>query len=217
MPAPVPPGFTRGPLLFVRVPASVATRQDLLQTVWREAGAYGARLLLLAVEPGQATALEDLAALFQSWECERVTARLLPQRAAALDPALPKLVEEATGIVLLGQDTLRPASTLGGTPLAQAIRRGNARGKAVAGLDGAAALLCQHILTGGAAGALRSRASFAPGLGLVNRLVVAAMPVAPPATGAARRLLAAVAINPFLLGLGLPAESAAVLYPDNTL
>jgi hypothetical protein len=49
---------------------------------------------------------------------------------------------------------------------------------------------------------------------LVNRLVT-------DATGqneeVARRLLAAVAANPFLIGVGLATGSAAILYPDNTL
>jgi cyanophycinase len=140
-------------------------------------------------------------------------------RRAALDPELPMRVENATGILMLGQDPLHLAATLGGTPLAQAIRRANARSKTVAGVASAAPFLCQHMLIPAPTPApLRRLATFAPGLGLVNRIALEATTARTPLSEAAvLRLHAAVAINPFLTGLGLEPDTAAVLYPDNTL
>jgi cyanophycinase-like exopeptidase len=55
-------------------------------------------------------------------------------------------------------------------------------------------------------------------LGLVNRLVVDVTAIRQQHAGEAQtRLLAAVASNPYLIGVGFAAGSAAILYPDNTL
>jgi cyanophycinase len=219
MPAPVPPGYTRGPILFFGASSGPHIRPELLQTVWTETGAYGTRLVIVAVEPALDAMVRDLAQLYRTWECDQVEEMQLGGRAAAFDPARSAHIEGATGIILLAQDPLRLAATLGGTPLAQAIRRGNARGKAVAGIGSAATFLCQHMLASATLSApLREVARFAPGLGLINRLLVDATTTQTPlpaATTAA--LLAAVAINPFLVGVGLEPDTAAILYPDETL
>jgi hypothetical protein len=49
MPAPVPPGFTRGPILFLN-PVDEAGEQHLLQRFWTDAGGYGGRIVLIATE-----------------------------------------------------------------------------------------------------------------------------------------------------------------------
>lgn len=219
MPAPVPPGYTRGPILFFGAAAGPQIRSDLLQTVWTETGAYGTRLVLLAVEPALDAVMHDLAQHYRAWECDQVEEMRLDSRSAASDPAHSAQVAGATGIILLAQDPLRLAGALGGTPLAQTIRRANARGKAVAGLGGAATFLCQHLLAAAGLGApLREVVRFAPGLGLINRLLVDASAARAPLPDThMAALLAAVAINPYLIGVGLEPDSAAILYPDETL
>jgi cyanophycinase len=221
MPAQIPPGYTRGPLLFLGAPTG--TDATLRQWLWREAGGYGARLVLVTVEAGQVDALRALKAQLVEWECDRVEEIIALDRISARDPAWSVRIDQATGIVLLGEDALRQAALLGGTPLAQAIRRANARSKAVAGLGAAGGFLGQHLIGPGTHPAtLRGAVTFAPGLGLVNRLVVDA--VHPDAAHDAAladahqtRLLAAVATNPFLVGVSLVPGSAIILYADNTL
>jgi cyanophycinase len=155
--------------------------------------------------------------LLQSWEC-MAEGMMVAGRAEAQSDEPSVQVDAATGVMLLGQDPLRLAATLGGTRLAQTIRRANARSKTVAGMEGAATFLCQHLLapttTTATPATLRMLANFAPGLGLVNRLVVDGSPTL---AGQEMRLLAAVAVNPFLIGVGLEVNSTAILYPDNTL
>jgi cyanophycinase len=219
MPAPIPPGYTRGPILFLGSPTGTPQDDTLRQWLWREAGGYGARLVLITVEAGQVDALHALHDQLVGWECDGVEEIVALDRTAARAPELAGCVGRATGIVLLGSDPLRQAALLGGTPLAQAIRRANARSKAVAGLGAAGGFLGQHGIGPGTQPAiLRSAVTFAPGLGLVNRLVVDATATASPLPEEHRtRVLAAVATNPYLVGVGLPAGSAAILYPDNTL
>lgn len=221
MPAPIPPGYTRGPLLFVGATVQPTMTTLHRQWIWREAGAYGARLLVVSVEEEAAEGVALLAADFRAWESDNVAVLIAPTRGAAMDPAHAVAVESATGIVLVGRDALRQSMTLGGTQLAQAIRRGHARGKLVAGIDAAAGYLCQHAIGPGPVTppqTLRQAVSFAPGLGLVNRLAVDAGSLdAPLSASYEARLLAAVATNPFLVAVGLEPDSAVVLYSDETL
>ena len=221
MPVPVPPGYTRGPIVWIGVSSDATIQQQVRQWLWREAGGYGARLVLVTPELSHTQSLATLREQLASWECDRVVEIVATDRRAARNPAHVATIEQATGIVLVGDEPLRGAATLGGTALAQAIRRANARGKLVAGIGAIGAYLCQHIISPGSQPAtLRGAVAFGPGLGLVNRLVVDTAYAAistDQAEAQTRRLLAAVAANPFLIGAGLSPGSAAIFYPDNTL
>jgi cyanophycinase len=221
MPAPIPPGYTRGPVLFVGARQQPTMTRLLHQWIWREAGGYGARMVVITVERESAPMAQALVDDFMAWECDAAGLVFLPDRATALNPAHTAAVEAATGIVLIGRAPLRQAVILGGTPTAQAIRRANARGKLVAGMDAAGAFLCQHVIGPGpqtSPTTLRDAVAFAPGLGLLNRLAVDATALhAPLPDGHITRLLAAVGANPFLVGVGLEPDSAAILYSDDTL
>ena len=221
MPAPIPPGYTRGPIVWIgtgaTVDASVGVAQQLHQWLWREAGGFGARLVLITVEAAHAATVSALYAQMAEWESDRLTQIIALDRRAVRATHSLLAVEQATGIVLIGDDPRLWAANMGGTPLAQAIRRANARSKLVAGIGAVGAFLCQHIISPGHdASTLRGAVTFGPGLGLVNRVVVdATVGASPAATN--RRLLGAVAANPYLIGVGLEAGSAAILYADNTL
>jgi cyanophycinase len=229
MPAPIPPGYTRGPIVWIGAGAERGVAERLHQWLWREAGGYGARLVLLTAEAAHVASVASLYEQMAAWECDHLTQIIALDRRTARatndvatnDVATNDvaIVEQATGIVLVGDDPLWWAATLGGTPIAQAIRRANARSKLVAGIGAVGAFLCQHIISAGHnVTTLRGAVTFGPGLGLVNRLVVDATAQTDLLWNVAqRRLVAAVATNPYLIGVGLNAGSAAILYPDNTL
>lgn len=223
MPSPVPAGYTRGPIFFLGALTSPAAQARLLQRVWAEAGGFGARLVLISAGAHALAAAEDTRRRLLDLEGDSVEILAAPTRAAAHDPRAVARVQAATGILLTGADAQRLAAVVGGTPLAQAIRRANAQGKAVAGVGASAAILCQHMLAAGAgapegAPYTRRRAvSFAPGLGIVNRIVLDTALQPPAAAESLARLVSAVAHNPFLVGLGLDADTGAALYPDTTV
>lgn len=221
MPAPIPPGYTRGPVLFIGPAHQPGMARLLRQWLWREAGGYGARLVVITVEERYAAQAQTLASDFHDWEADRSDLIVVHERRDAHHADQVALVESATGIVLTGRIPLRPGPLLGGTPLAQAIRRANARGKLVAGVDAAGAFLCQHVVGPGTVPlpqTLREAVSFAPGLGLLNRLAVdATAGTAPLPDTHVARLLGAVGANPFLIGVGLEPDSAVILYSDDTL
>jgi cyanophycinase len=210
MPAPVPPGFTRGPILFLN-PVDEAGERRLLQRFWTDAGGYGGRIVLIAAESAVA---ERYGQLLRQWETDGVTLLSLRSRQEALTTDQHVQIDYATGLLLLGDDPGRLARLLGGTPLAQAIRRANAHSKTVAGIGRAGQLLCQHMALADGHGTLH----FTPGLGLVNRIVLG--PLAqersneqPPSA----TLLPIVAPNPFVVAVEMEANSGIAIYPDTTL
>lgn len=138
----------------------------------------------------------------------------LRTRADSDERALLDTLDHAQLIMLATNRPLRLSTLIGGTALARAIRRRNSEGCAVLGSGAAAALLCEHMLTHGGEGATprSGGAHFAPGLGLTNRVVIDQGGHASDRLG---RLLAALALNPFALGLGLDSATAAAIGPDN--
>ncbi|NCT66015.1 MAG: cyanophycinase [Rhodanobacteraceae bacterium] len=166
-----------------------------------------------ALEPRGDDDLER--ALFDAGAGE-VHRHLLQARADSERPALLDALERAQLALLLSDQPLRLSTLIGGTALARVLRRRNAEGLAVAGCGAGAAALCEHMLAHGSEGATprSGGANLAPGLGLTNRVVIDQGGAASDRLG---RLLAALALNPFALGLGVDAATAAVIGPDNVL
>jgi cyanophycinase len=224
LPAPVPPGFTRGPILFFGPLNEGRHRDRLLQSFWDEAGSYGARILLVPTACTEPARVEELRGWFAAAEVDSVDVLPVQQRADAKDSALTAMVENATGILLVDGNPLRFTSILGGTPVAQAIRRANARGRVVGGIGRAGAVLCQHMIAFDYRRELpdvflhRSLIQFAPGLGIVNRLALDCddEPGSHFRTHLSR-LLTAVAYNPFLVGMALDPDTGVALYANSTL
>jgi hypothetical protein len=64
MPAPVPSGYTRGALLFIPACQDEKGEGHLLQYFWEEAGAYGARIVIVAGDAGSMAIAERCHSLF---------------------------------------------------------------------------------------------------------------------------------------------------------
>ncbi|MBX3054401.1 MAG: cyanophycinase [Caldilineaceae bacterium] len=226
MPAPVPSGYTRGSILFIPACQDEKSEGHLLQYFWEEAGAYGARIAIVAGDKESAAVAARCRALFAEWETDSVEILSITSREESLQPGNLEQITGATGILLLGENPVRMATFLGGTPLAQAIRRANARGKVAAGYGRGAALLCEHMIAHDSRAAddthhpflHRHLIQFAPGLGLTNRLVLDTIPAElGDSWNRLSRLLHAVAYNPFLVGVSLEVDTGAVIYQDNSL
>jgi cyanophycinase len=126
------------------------------------------------------------------------------------------LGEEATGIFLTGGNQLRISTILGGTDVARAIRSANARGVTVGGTSAGAAILSEHMIAFGKSGSTprAGMVSLAPGFGLTNRVVIDQHFRQRDRIG---RLLAALAFNPFAIGVGLDEDTAAFIDGDDVL
>ena len=123
-------------------------------------------------------------------------------------------IEKCDGVFMTGGNQLRLSTTIGGTAIAQALRRRNAEGMHVAGTSAGAAFMPEHMIAGGREGSTPSpdMVTMAPGLGLTNAFIIDQHFRERDRLG---RLLTALAYNPFGVGLGLDEDTAAFIGPDD--
>lgn len=125
-------------------------------------------------------------------------------------------LETATGVFFTGGNQLRISTIIGGTPAAKLIRERNAHGVHVGGTSAGASILSEHMIAFGKEGSSPRAGSvrLAPGLGLTNRFIIDQHFRQRDRLG---RLVAALAYNPFAIGIGLDEDTAAFIGPDNVL
>lgn len=125
-------------------------------------------------------------------------------------------IGKCDGVFLTGGNQLRLSTTLGGTAVAQMIRRRNAAGMHVAGTSAGAAFMPEHMIAGGLEGSTPSpdMVTMAPGLGLTNKFIIDQHFRERDRLG---RLLTALAYNPFAIGIGLDEDTAAFIRPGDDL
>ena len=126
------------------------------------------------------------------------------------------LVSNATGVFLTGGNQMRLSSIIGGTRLEQLVRERHEAGAVVAGTSAGASILSAHMVAMGASGAtpkLRMAQMFA-GFGLISNVIIDQHFRQRDRIG---RLLALVAGNPGLLGIGIDEDTSVVIDNDGTL
>ncbi|MGY0610746.1 MULTISPECIES: cyanophycinase [unclassified Luteimonas] len=132
------------------------------------------------------------------------------------EPSRLARLEQASGIFFTGGNQLRLSTILGGTDVARTIRLRNAQGVPVAGTSAGAGFLSEHMIAFGSEGSSPRASSvrLAPGLGLTNRFVIDQHFRQRDRLG---RLTAALAYNPFAIGIGLDEDTAAFISPEDVL
>jgi cyanophycinase len=131
-----------------------------------------------------------------------------PSRAAAAEPALVQVIDEASGVFMTGGNQLKLSQLFVGTPLADAISRAHARGAVVAGTSAGASIMSRFMISLGADGVTpRQRTSqLTSGLGLLPGVIVDQHFDQRARYG---RLMSLVASSPNLLGMGIDEDTAA--------
>ncbi|MEN8144336.1 MAG: cyanophycinase [Gemmatimonadota bacterium] len=202
------------------IPVGGAEEKTLDRTILRRfTELCGGEQARIAVIP-TASRLEDTGphyeTLFEELGAERVWNHNFATRADCRSPEALAHLESATGIFLSGGNQLRLSTTLGGTPVARAIRRLSASGVHVAGTSAGAAFLPEHMIAFGDEGPTprADMVTLAPGLGLTNHVVVDQHFRQRDRLG---RLITALAYNPFAIGVGLDEDTAAFIGPDDVL
>jgi len=154
--------------------------------------------------------------LFSDMGASRVSSMDFDTRRDAEEPGRLERLERASGIFFTGGNQLRLSTLIGGTSVAKLVRQLNAAGTAVAGTSAGAAFISEHMIAFGDEGSTPVAGSvrLAPGLGLTNRFIIDQHFRQRDRLG---RLLAALAYNPFAVGIGLDEDTAAFITPDNTV
>lgn len=220
-PAATPPALSapeprRGPLIAIGGAEDKVGDRAILRLVVERAGGKDARI---AIFPTASSIPNEMAPLyeniFRSFGAHAETV-WVDQRSDGEDPQKLAQVKNATAIFFTGGAQGRIVTLIGGTPMAQAVRRAHRAGVVVAGTSAGASVICDHMIAQGrkAYAPRRANITMAPGLGLTKRLVIDQHFAQRHRIG---RLLTAVALNPFLIGVGIDEDTAIVLEPSHQL
>ncbi len=215
MPSPVSPGAARGFLVPIGGAEKKEADRVVLDRFARLAGGADARLVVLPTASELPDTGDRYRRLFEEMGAGAVEVLPIQERPEAMDDGAVRVFEGATGVFLTGGNQLRLSTILGGTPVAQALRRLNAEGVHVGGTSAGAAIMPEHMIAGGKSGPTprADAVILAPGLGLTNRVIVDQHF---RQRGRLGRLLTAVSFNPFVVGLGVDEDTAAFIGPDDT-
>ncbi len=178
------------------------------------AGGREARIALVttATEHPHETG-EEYRAIFRELGAADVAIVAVADRQAANDRQQDDELANCTGIFFTGGDQLRLTSILGGSEVDAAIRRAFRRGVVIAGTSAGASVMSDTMIVDGSSTATAKKAmlSMAHGMGLLAEVVIDQHFAQ---RGRINRLLAAVAQNPHILGIGIDEDTALIVSPQ---
>ena len=212
-PSRVPEHASRG--FIIPIGGNIGNSDILAQFV-SLCGGRQARIVIIPTASSDPDTGRDYERLFREMGALDAKAIGIERRSDADDQDYLDLLERADGVFLTGGNQLKLSTTLGGTPVAKLLRRRNAHGQHVAGTSAGAAFLSEHMIAFGEEGPTPkvAMATLAPGLGLTNRVVIDQHFRQRDRLG---RLLMALALNPFAVGLGLDEDTAGFVDPDDVI
>jgi len=216
MPSRIPEGGQRGWIVPIGGAEDKESRRRILKRFVDLCGGRDADIVVIPTasrKPDTGTRYEEL---FDRLEAGRATSVDFAVRNDGQRDDYLRKIEDASGVFFTGGNQLRISTILGGTPAAKLIRERNAHGVHVAGTSAGASILSEHMIAFGKEGSSPRAGSvrLAPGLGLTNRFIIDQHFRQRDRLG---RLVAALAYNPFAIGIGLDEDTAAFIAPDNTL
>ncbi len=213
-PSPIPDGHQRGYVIPIGGAEEKINNPDILNKFVELCGGKDANIVIIPTASQLEDTGERYEAIFKELGAGYTYSLPITKRTDAKNEDLLQHLEDATGIFITGGNQLRLSTILGGTPVAQAIRRQNARGTHVAGTSAGAAIISQHMISGGNTGIVPTEGgvNLVPGLGLNNQLVIDQHF---SQRNRLSRLLTAVSYNPFLVGIGLDEDTAAFINEDH--
>lgn len=215
-PAKVEPNHKRGYIVPIGGAEDKEGSANVLRKFLSVSGGSRARIVIIPT----ASKLEDTGRryekLFKQLGANEAKSLPVAVRDDAAKQEWLDYVENANGIFVTGGNQLRLSTIIGGTPLAKAIRRANARGVTVGGTSAGAAILSEHMIAHGVEGNTPHAGDVAlvPGFGLTNRIMIDQHFRQRDRLG---RLLTALAYNPFAVGIGLDEDTAAFIDPHRKL
>lgn len=187
----------------------------ILREFVRLASKSGRQLVIMtAATQYQEQVSDEYLEIFQRLGAPKATSMDVATRRQAQLASSAELVAEAGGIFFTGGDQLRITSLLGGTALDFALRRALENGAVIAGTSAGASVMSATMIIGGEedASPYPGSISLGSGMGLVHQVVIDQHFAQ---RGRLGRLVAAVAQQPAVLGIGID-EDTAVLIENRT-
>jgi cyanophycinase len=215
-PAPVSPDIDRGFIIPIGGGEDKVKDMHIHRRFLEIAGGAEADIVVIPTASRLESTGPDYNEIFRDLGAGQVEFLPIEHREDCENPAYVEMLQRATGIFMTGGNQLRLSTILGGTQVAQTIRRRNAAGIPVAGTSAGASIMSEHMISGGDSNSAPSGGgvSLAPGMGLTNAVIIDQHFTQRNRLG---RLLTATSHNPFLIGLGIDEDTAAFIGPDDIL
>ena len=215
-PSKVADGETRGWIVPIGGAEDKESRRRILKRFVQLCGGRDARIAVIPTASKLADTGERYEELFDRLEVGQVDSLDFESRADGEREDFLAVLRQCTGVFITGGNQLRLSTIIGGTAAAKLIRERNADGVPVGGTSAGASILSEHMIAFGSEGGSPRADSvhLAPGFGLTNRFIIDQHFRQRDRLG---RLTAALAYNPFAIGIGLDEDTAAFISPDDTL
>lgn len=148
--------------------------------------------------------------LFELFGAKEVDTVHIADRMQAFDRHTAENIARYTGMFFTGGDQLRLTSILGGSVVDQAIKENFMRGGVIAGTSAGASVMSHTMIVGGDSSETPKKAtiSMAEGMGLLDKVVIDQHFAQ---RGRINRLLAVVAQNPNVIGIGIDEDTALIV------
>jgi cyanophycinase len=186
----------------------------VLREFLRAAGGVKARIAVMTA----ATSLpkevgDDYINIFSRLGAESVQVVHTEHRDDSNREASIQIVEQATGIFFTGGDQSRIVDFIKSTPLDDAIHKRHEQGAVIGGTSAGAAMMPDEMIMGGASVSNPSvdAVTMGPGMGFLPGVVIDQHFAQ---RGRLGRLLAALVLQPAVLGLGIDEDTAIVVNGD---
>jgi cyanophycinase len=179
-------------------------------------GGSDARIAVIPTASRRRSTGREYARIFQDLRVRSVEVLRIRGRSERERGEILSSLSKATGLFMTGGAQLNLATIIGGTPVAEAIRRRNQNGMHVAGTSAGAAFLSTRMIGLGNDGHTprAGMVSISPGLGLLPGIIIDQHFSQRNRLG---RLITALSLNPELLGVGLDEDTAAFLDGEDKL
>jgi cyanophycinase len=216
MPAPDVTGSERGFIIPIGGREDKLANPRVLQRFIELSGGSDAYIVIIPTASRLPETGPAYVELFKEMGANEVVSIAIENRLDAETPSYLEHLEKATGVFMTGGNQLLLSTILGGTAVAQAIRRRNALGVHIAGTSAGAAFIPEHMIASGENGLMPKgdMVTLSPGLGLTNKLIVDQHFSQRDRLG---RLLCAMSYNPFALGIGIDEDTGAFLGSDGVV
>lgn len=217
-PSNLPESMTAGPGVLMPIGGAEDKLDDkvILSEFVRLSGGDEARIAIVPTASSIETAGLRYKAIFLSLGVKSAEVVYIGSREDANGADNLDLIANATGVFLTGGNQMRLSSIIGGTELERMVRERHEAGAVVAGTSAGASILSAHMVAMGASGPtpkLRMAQMFA-GFGLISNVIIDQHFRQRDRIG---RLLALVAGNPGLLGIGIDEDTSVVIDNEGIL
>lgn len=213
-----PAGRRPGLVMAIGGAEDKVRERRILRRFVEACGGPDANIVVLATASEFPETGERYADLFYGMAADVVEVLRVRTREDALDAGREVFdaLEVATGFFMTGGSQLRISSALGGTALADTLRRRHLEGMVVGGTSAGAAVLSKHMISMGESGGTPRRrlVQMAQGLGFTPDLVVDQHFRRRDRMG---RLVTALSYNPEPLGVGVDEDTAALIEPEGVM